>query len=94
MYRGPRHPHFIISPIPRGGFSGGPVVTSYGHLLGVMTESLVVDDLPAELGYGAAISVEPLWDLLMDNHIYPASNGDFIRELENPSPSASEGEAQ
>jgi len=85
MYRGPRHPHFIISPLPRGGFSGGPVITSYGALLGVMTESLVMDELPAELGYGAAITVEPLWGLLMDNHIYPASNADFIRELENPS---------
>jgi len=85
MYRGPRHPHFIISPLPRGGFSGGPVITSYGALLGVMTTSLVMVELPAELGYGAAISVEPLWGLLMDNHIYPASNADFIRELEDPS---------
>jgi hypothetical protein len=22
MYRGPQHPHFIISPLSRGGFSG------------------------------------------------------------------------
>jgi Trypsin-like peptidase domain len=84
MYRGPRHPHFIISPLPRGGFSGGPVLTSYGALLGVMTESLILDDAPAELGYGAAITVEPLWDLLGTNNIYPASNADFLRELENP----------
>ena len=86
MYRGPRHPHFIISPLPRGGFSGGPVLTSYGALLGIMTESLILDDAPAELGYGAAITVEPLWDLLLGNHIYPASNAAFLRELENPSP--------
>jgi hypothetical protein len=84
MYRGPRHPHFVISPLPRGGFSGGPVLTSYGMLLGVMTEALTLDGLPAELGYGAAITVEPLWGLLMDNGIYPASNAAFIRELDNP----------
>lgn len=85
MYRGPPHPHFIISPLPRGGFSGGPVITSYGALLGVMTESLTLDGLPTELGYGAAITVEPLWGLLIDNHIYPASNAGFIRKLEDPS---------
>jgi hypothetical protein len=49
-----------------------------------MTESLMLDEVPAELGYGAAITVEPLWGLLMDNHIYPASNAAFIRELEDP----------
>ena len=60
------------------------MLTSYGMLLGVMTEALTLDGLPAELGYGAAITVEPLWGLLMDNGIYPASNAAFIRELENP----------
>jgi hypothetical protein len=49
-----------------------------------MTESLILDDAPAVLGYGAAITVEPLWDLLLANNVYPASNADFLRQLENP----------
>jgi hypothetical protein len=31
-YSGP-HPHFILSSIPRGGFSGGPVISERGILL-------------------------------------------------------------
>jgi hypothetical protein len=33
-YTGSPHPLFIVSPTPRGGFSGGPVLTKDGYLLG------------------------------------------------------------
>jgi len=74
------HPHFIVSAIPRGGFSGGPVIYQ-DWLVGVVTESLVRDGAPPELGYAAALSVEPLWDLLHRHGIYPGSNGDFLRAV-------------
>ena len=34
------HPYFVISSIARGDFSGGPVISEYDFLLGVLTESL------------------------------------------------------
>jgi Trypsin-like peptidase domain len=70
------HPHFIISALPRGGFSGGPVISEYDFLLGVMTESLTRDGKPTELGFAAAISIEPLWKLLSDNGIQIKNNRD------------------
>jgi len=43
--------HFIISSLARGGFSGGPVLDEEGILLGIVTESLVKNEVPSELGY-------------------------------------------
>lgn len=79
---GPNSPSFVISPLPRGGFSGGPVISEHGFLLGVMSEALVRAAEPTELGFGSALSVEPIWGMLMDNDIYPASNGMFVRYLQ------------
>jgi hypothetical protein len=79
-YIGP-HPHFIISCPARGGFSGGPVLSEYGFLLGVLTESLVTNDKAAETGYSSAISVEPLLAMLHDNGIYPGKNRETIEAL-------------
>lgn len=75
------HPQFIISCMARGGFSGGPVLSEYGFLLGVLTESLVGNVPVAELGFCSAISIEPLLMLLHEHKIYPASNGPLIKEL-------------
>lgn len=80
-YVGSKHPLFVISPMARGGFSGGPVLTEDGWLLGVVTSSLLTDHAAPELGYGAALTVEPLWDLLVENRIFPASNADMLFEL-------------
>ncbi|MFF8505869.1 serine protease [Streptomyces anulatus] len=80
-YVGSKHPLFVISPMARGGFSGGPVLTEDGWLLGVVTSSLLTDHATPELGYGAALTVEPLWDLLVENRIFPASNADVLFEL-------------
>ena len=81
-YTGSPHPLFIVSPTPRGGFSGGPVLTNNGYLLGVMTSALVSDNAVPESGFGAAITVEPLWNLLAENNIRPASNAEFWDEIE------------
>ena len=79
-YNGP-HPHFIISCRARGGFSGGPVLSEYGFLLGVLTESLVVNSKDAETGYSSAISVEPLLAMLHENGVYPGNNRKIIQAL-------------
>lgn len=79
-YNGP-HPHFIISCMGRGGYSGGPVVSEHGFLLGVMTESLVMNNQSEELGYASAISLEPLLALLHENGIYPGKNKETLEVL-------------
>ncbi|MBF0376259.1 MAG: trypsin-like peptidase domain-containing protein [Desulfamplus sp.] len=75
------HPHFIISCMGRGGYSGGPVLSEHGFLLGVMTESLVINNQSVELGYLSAISIEPLLTLLHENGIYPGKNRETIEVL-------------
>lgn len=79
-YNGP-HPHFVISNMGRGGYSGGPVLSEFGFLLGVLTESLVVNNQSEELGYSSAISVEPLLVLLQENGVYPGKNREIIEVL-------------
>jgi hypothetical protein len=79
-YLGP-HPHFIVSCQARGGFSGGPVLSEYGFLIGVLTESLVMDGKDTESGYSSAISVEPLLVMLHENGIYPGKNRELIEDL-------------
>lgn len=79
-YSGP-HPHFIISCPARGGFSGGPVLSEYGFLLGILTESLIMNGKDAEMGYSSAISIEPLLVMLHDNGIYPGNSRKIIEEL-------------
>lgn len=79
-YDGP-HPHFIISAIPRGGFSGGPVFSEYGFLLGVMTHSLYAAAKPYELGFAAVLSIEPLLALLQEKDIRCGPNREFIDRL-------------
>lgn len=79
-YNGP-HPHFVISNMGRGGYSGGPVLSEFGFLLGVLTESLVVNNQSEELGYSSAISVEPLLVLLQESGVYPGKNRETIEVL-------------
>ncbi len=67
-----RHPHFIVSAMARGGFSGGPCLVEWNFALGLVTESLIGDAQPSELGYMAVISVEPLFVCLHHHGILPA----------------------
>lgn len=66
------HPHFIVSAMARGGFSGGPCLVEWGLVLGVVTEALSRAAAPTELGYLAAISVEPIYVCLAHHGILPA----------------------
>lgn len=71
--RGERHPYFILSAMARGGFSGALALTSFENALGVAVESLVTDSEPAQLGYFAVLSVEPIFDCLAHHGVLPAA---------------------
>lgn len=66
-YLGCGSPHFIASTMARGGLSGGPAISG-GRALGIITESLIDDpDRPAELGYMAILTTDPIHALLAEN---------------------------
>jgi hypothetical protein len=65
------HVHFVLSAMPRGGFSGGMAFSEYGFLLGVITQSLVRDDASAESGFLTVVSVEPIYSCLDEHKILP-----------------------
>jgi hypothetical protein len=79
LYMGTKHPHFIISSMARGGYSGGPVIVAYNEdnadggtaLLGVVTQSLVTNGGAAETGYFAVLTVEPIYDCLEQHDLLP-----------------------
>ncbi len=79
LYLGAKHPHFIVSSIARGGFSGGPALVAYNEanlesgtaVLGIVTQSLGHNDRPAELGYMAVLSVEPIYNMLEQHGLLP-----------------------
>ncbi len=73
------HPHFLISTMARGGFSGGPVLIAYNEsneeggtaALGIVTESLIRDNREIELGYLAVLTVEPIYNCLETYKLLP-----------------------
>lgn len=65
------HPHFVLSAMPRGGFSGGVVFSEFGFLLGMITQGLVTMDKAAELGFFAALSIEPIYACLETHGLLP-----------------------
>ncbi len=69
--------HFVLSAMPRGGFSGGPAITEHGYLLGMVTRSLTANGNSEELGYMAVLGVEPIWACLADNKMLPPCQSDF-----------------
>jgi len=80
LYTGCRHPHFLVSTLARGGFSGAPALVAYNEdnpnggtaLLGLVTHSLVSNDGAPELGYMAVLTVQPIYDCLGQHDMLPA----------------------
>lgn len=68
---GAEHVHFILSSMPRGGFSGGLAITESEFALGVITSSLLTNEREPELGFFAVLSVEPIYNCLAHNKIVP-----------------------
>ena len=62
---------YIISGMARGGFSGGPVLTTSGFSLGVVTQAMVKNNEPAELGFMAVIGTLPIMELLEQHGLMP-----------------------
>jgi len=83
LYIGSKHPHFVISTIARGGFSGAPVLVAYNEenegggtaVLGLVTQSLTVDEQRPEQGYLAVLTVEPIYTCLERNNMLPKGQG-------------------
>ena len=79
LYLGSKHPHFVISTIARGGFSGAPVLVTYNEdnedggtaALGLVTQSLTVDEQRPEQGYLAVLTIEPIYRCLERNNMLP-----------------------
>jgi hypothetical protein len=63
--------HFVVSAIPRGGFSGGLALSEYDFALGLISSSLTKDHKVAELGFMAVISVEPIYECLALHKLLP-----------------------
>lgn len=68
--------HFLLSGVPRGGFSGGVALSRWGFALGVVTQSLLNQVGPAELGYFAATSIEVVWECLAQSKMLPEAQKD------------------
>lgn len=81
-YVGDQHIYFVVSPLARGGFSGGPLLSEWGFAIGVLLEGLVQQGSPVELGFAAAIGLGPLFDLLIRNRIFPGLNAEHVREFD------------
>lgn len=64
--------HFVLSAIPRGGFSGGLALHEDGFALGVITSALTINDRDPESGFFGVLSVEPIHELLHANALVPA----------------------
>lgn len=83
LYVGSHHPHFLISTMARGGFSGSPVLVAYNEdnpnggtaVLGMVTQALTTDDKSPEQGYMAVLTVEPIYACLEKNNLLPHGQG-------------------
>jgi S1-C subfamily serine protease len=75
------HPYFLLSPVARGGFSGGPVISEWDFLLGVVTHAYVEGDKPIETGFSSCVTVEPLLNLLALHGVRPPDMPDEIWDL-------------
>ncbi|MBN8538467.1 MAG: trypsin-like peptidase domain-containing protein [Deltaproteobacteria bacterium] len=75
------HPYFILNTTARGGYSGGPVISEGGFLLGVVTDCFYHHGKPYETGFMAAITVEPLLLMLQDHGIKIKGNENILDEL-------------
>lgn len=53
-----KHPHFIVSSMARGGYSGVPTICENGKVIGIVTESLVQNDNQAESGFMSVLCAE------------------------------------
>ena len=63
--------HFILSAIPRGGFSGGVAIHESGDALGVVTSELFSQGSTEKLGFFAVLSIEAIVKCLEAHGLLP-----------------------
>ena len=68
---GDRHKQFVISIPPRGGYSGGPVISEFGQVIGVATESLFKDDEKDTAGLFSVLAIDELLNFMTAKKIFP-----------------------
>ncbi len=68
---GNKYSHFIVSIPPKGGYSGGPVISESGHVIGVATEELF-DENGRASGFLAVLVVDVLLNFLREKKLNPA----------------------
>ncbi len=66
-----RYVRFVVSGVPRGGFSGGPVWHEWNFVLGMITESLEYQGHRPDMGYLTVLSVESLRECLEQHGLMP-----------------------
>jgi V8-like Glu-specific endopeptidase len=71
-------PHFIVSTMARGGFSGGPCLNKNGQSLGIITESLTLDNKEPETGFLAVLTVKPIVFLMVENNLVPTAQEKIV----------------
>jgi hypothetical protein len=79
-----RTSHFLLSGVPRGGFSGGGRALPLGIRARVVTQSLLNQVGPAELGYFAATSIEAVWECLARSKMMPESKNAGLGRIVGP----------
>lgn len=80
----PRHApfaHFILSSMPRGGFSGGVAIHEDGDALGVITSSFLDGNLPEQVGFFGVLSIEAIIHCLTINDLYPDLQRQYHKEI-------------
>jgi len=93
-------PHFIVSALARGGFSGGPVISTNGQVIGIVTESLILNGAPAESGFMSVLSIETVIDELkqhyefdlIENNIWRLEDGFVLHAVKFNSPNSTTNE--
>jgi hypothetical protein len=68
-----RYIRFIVSTLPRGGFSGGPAYHQYGFALGLVTERLDRQGVENDTGFMAVLSSDLIRDCMEHYGILPAA---------------------
>ena len=84
LYDAP-YAHFILSSMPRGGFSGGVAISEDPIVLGVITRSLLSGDQPTELGFMAVVGVEPIYVCLAEHKLLPDCQAEGWEDFWNTS---------
>jgi hypothetical protein len=73
--------HFILSAIPRGGFSGGIAIHESGDALGVITSELLSEDGTDKVRFFTVLSIEEIVKCLEAHHLLPELQRQHRAEL-------------